>query len=293
MPLPGLSEAKFSDDDKKIKVDVTLVTVPTMVIGSNGGYVRDLKAPDFRLFENGVQQKIDRIFPAAEPVNMVLVLGYMPVNVLLNSEFSFKDVQRSAIEFVDAMRAEDRIMVVSFDDKIHIESEFTNDRERLRQAILQMNFGCGSRLYDAVDLVMTERLSRISGRKVMVLFTDGRDWGSRLVNAGKTLARTEEPGVPVYAVQYPIALPNNRAEYWPSEYLLNLSSGSGGRHSLAKNIQDLARSFAQIADELHNQYTLCYYPSDKPRNGDYRRVSVVVDRPGVKVRAPTGYRAKF
>lgn len=123
----------------------------------------------------------------------------------------------------------------------------------------------------------------------MVLFTDGEDSYSRLVSAGETLARIEESDVPVYAVQYI----TNAISKSSTEYLLKLSSGSGGRLISATNMLDIGKAFSQIADELRSQYTLCYYPSGQARNREYRRVRVFVDRPGAKVRARAGYRAGF
>ncbi len=292
-------QTQASDDEKAIKVDVTLVTVPLTVTDIKGQYLTNLKVSDFRVYENSVVQTIDRLIPTADPVNVALVLADQPI-----SGFSYQDLQNSAIKFVESLRPEDRVMVVSFDDKIHIESEFTNDREKLRRAILQIEPGCCSRLYDAVDLVMSERLSQVPGRKAMVLFAPSLDACSRLVSAGETLSRVEESGVPIYAVQY--ALPPRRnagrgassAKFLPpadylEEFLQKLSIDSGGQPSKAGSLLDVDRSFAQIASQLQNQYALCYYPSDRAVNKQFRRVSISVDRPGAKVHAPAGYRAKF
>jgi VWFA-related protein len=93
-------------------------------------------------------------------------------------------------------------MVVSFDSDIYIDSEFTSDRDQLRRAIRQTRTGGWTRLYDAVDLVITERLGKVQGRKAVVLFTDGVDTASSLASAASTIGRVEESGALVYPIQY-------------------------------------------------------------------------------------------
>ena len=297
VPISDQNQVQTPGEVNTIKLDVTFVTVPVMVIGSNGQYVHDLKESDFRLYENGVGQKIERFIPAAEPVNVALLIDASPSGIVYRTpedlKRSLEDIQRSALAFVDKMRPEDRFMVVSFNDEVRVESEFTSDRDQLRRAILQTQVFCCSRLYDAVDMVLTERLRSVQGPKAIVLFVASQDTCSRLVTADKTLAKIEEAGVPVYAVQF-----ETKLSYYPSlknaaEYLVKLTEGSGGRYFLTKSAVDLPKSISQIEDELHNQYTLCYYPSDRAGKGEFRHLSVFVDQPGVKVRAPVGYRAKF
>jgi Ca-activated chloride channel family protein len=290
-------------DKRIIKVDVALVTVPVVVTDSKGNYVPGLKKTDFRIFENDLAQGIDRLIPTMEPFHVALMLDRSG-----STTFRYEDIQSAALAFVDALRPQDRFLIVSFDTTVTYHAEFTNERPRLRAAILQTNSsGSRTRLYDAIQTVMTERLDPLPGRKVMVLFTDGVDNDSERMDAGSALALIEKSDVLGYAIQYDTrneGLPDRfplPASQRPvsfdtlykraGKYLRDLSSRSGGRIFQAETLQSLREAFSQIAEELPQQYTLCYYPSQQARAGSFRRIRVTVNKPGVKVRARSGYRA--
>jgi Ca-activated chloride channel family protein len=277
---------------RSIHVDVTLVTVPAIVSDPDGKYIPDLRANDFHIFENGIEQHIDRVIPESEPFHVVLLL-----DVSNSTALRHKEIRMAAEEFVQALRPGDHVMVVSFSNLVWIDSEFTDDRDRLRQAILETPIGGGTRLYDALDLVVTERLKQIQGRKAIVLFTDGVDSFSRLASAASSLARIDEADTLVYVIQYNTKndlevtrlLPD--ADYARgAEYLKNVTDHSGGRLFQAETVPSLREVFSEIALELKYQYTLCYYPSNQSNDGLFRRIQVTLDRPGTKIRARAGYR---
>ena len=107
-----------------------------------------------------------------------------------------------AIAFVNQLRPDDRVMVVSFDDKIHVWTQPTNDRAALRNAILRTRIGSGTKLYEAVDHVIHQDLSRIEGRKAIVLFTDGVDTTSKHATYESTVRDAEEFDALIYPVEY-------------------------------------------------------------------------------------------
>jgi len=304
---------KSQAEGPTIKVDVALVTVPVIATDSDGRAVPNLQASDFHIFEDNVEQKIDRLITAGDPFDVALMLdtsGSMNLNV--------QDLQRSALAFVDTMRPEDRIMIISFNDRIYLHSESTADRSRLRPAILQVGKGQGTRLYDAIDLVMAGRLNDIPGRKAIVLFTDGVDTRSLLVDAARSLAGVQGSQILAYVVQFnteqqsasriaefsamqqrmgyqPVILPeevtdNSGLYARGARYLQELSSSSGGMLYPVQTLDRLKESFEQIAWELGKQYTLCYYPANPNRDGFYRRIRVTTNRQNVKLRFRTGYR---
>ena len=114
----------------------------------------------------------------------------------------FNEIQDAAITFVNQLRRDDRVMIVSFDDQVRVLSEFTNDRSRLRDAIQRTEPGDGTKLYDAVDLVMNQRLNSVEGRKAIVLFTDGVDTTSRHASYQSNVRDAEELDALIYPVQY-------------------------------------------------------------------------------------------
>ncbi len=286
-----------------IRVEVSLVTVPVVATDKDGKYITGLRQEDFHIFENGVQQKIDRLIPASEPFNVALMLDSSG-----STHFKFADIQNAAQAFVDSLRPQDRIMVVSFDDKMRVHAGLTDDRARLRRAILETESSSkGTRLYDALDRVLEAHLEPLPGRKAIVLFSDGVDNGSITGDSGSTRSKIEKSDVVLYAIQYDtrkdgisdrfsVPLPQGYVSFntlysRAVKYFGSLTGRSGGRLFHAETVAGLNEAFSQIAGELPLQYTLCYYPARPAKDGSYRTIRVTVDRPGVKVRARTGYRA--
>ncbi|MCI0663126.1 MAG: VWA domain-containing protein, partial [Acidobacteria bacterium] len=195
------------------------------------------------------------------------------------------------------------------------DSEFTNDRKKLRRAILETRSGGTTRVYDAIDLVLTERLADIPGRKAVVLFSDGVDTGSFLATARSSIDLLEESDVLVYVIQYDTREDVRekiqgvgRGQHDPRQvltrgateeeyrranrYLKEVADHSGARMFKVEMLGDVTQAFQLIADELRHQYMLSYYPSNDKRDGNYRRIRVVVNQPNTAVRARKGYRAE-
>lgn len=180
-----------------IRVDTTLVTLPVSVTDRNGRNIPNLRKEDFRLWEDGVEQTVAFFSSVDKPFSVVLM-----IDTSGSTRFRLEDIQDAAITFVNQLRPDDSVMVVSFDDHVRVLSEFTSDRNRLRDAIRQTQTGNGTRLYDAVDMVMNERLSNVTGRKAVVLFTDGVDTTSRHASYESNVRDAEELDALVYPVQY-------------------------------------------------------------------------------------------
>ena len=180
-----------------IKVNTTLVTLPVSVMDRDGRYIPNLSKEDFRLWEDGVEQNVAFFSSVDKPFSVVLM-----IDTSGSTRFRLEDIQDAAITFVNQLRPDDSVMVVSFDDQVRILSEFTNNRYRLRDAIRQTRTGDGTKLYDAVDLVINQRLNRVAGRKAIVLFTDGVDTTSRHASYISNIRDAEELDALVYPVQY-------------------------------------------------------------------------------------------
>lgn len=180
-----------------IRVNTTLVTLPVSVMDRDGRYVPNLRKEDFRLWEDGVEQDVAFFSSVDKPFSVVLMLDTSG-----STRFRLEDIQEAAITFVNQLRQDDRVMVVSFDDKVRVLSEFTNDRYRLRDAIRRTEPGDGTRLYDALDLVMNQGLNNVAGRKAIVLFSDGVDTTSRHASFASNIRDAEELDALVYPVQY-------------------------------------------------------------------------------------------
>lgn len=180
-----------------IKVETTLVTLPVSVMDRDGRYVPNLRKEDFRLWEDGTEQQVAFFSSVDKPFSVVLM-----IDTSGSTRMRLDAIQDAAITFTNQLRSDDRVMIVAFDDQIRVLSPFTSDRGRLRDAIRRTEPGDGTKLYDAVDLVMNQHLSNISGRKAIVLFTDGVDTTSRHASYASNVRDAEELDALVYPVQY-------------------------------------------------------------------------------------------
>jgi Ca-activated chloride channel homolog len=184
-------------EDEVVRVNASLVTVPVSVLDRDGRFIGGLRQEDFRVFEDGVEQQVAYFAPVEQPFTVALV-----IDTSGSTRFKLEDIQDAAIAFLDQLRPADRVVVVSFDDDVRILSDVTNDRRALRDAIRRTRPGDGTRLYDAVDLVINRQLSHIQGRKAIVLFTDGVDTSSKHASYQSTLADAQELDAMIYPIQY-------------------------------------------------------------------------------------------
>ena len=306
-----------------IKVDTTLVTLPVSVTDRDGRYVPNLTKSDFRLWEDGVEQQVAFFTSVDKPFSVVLVLDTSG-----STRFKIEEIQDAAIAFVNQLRADDRVMIISFDDDISVLTEFTGDRNRMRDAIRRTRTGNSTRLYDAVDLVINQRLNQVDGRKAVVLFTDGVDTASRNATYVSNVRDAEELDALIYPVQYdtfrdvggggggggwPSTSPidiligilgkrggggshgsggsgNNRSDYErANRYLRELAEKTGARQYQADNTNNLSYAFRNIAEELRRQYSIGYYPIRPAQAGQRRQVRVRVNQPNLAVRSRDSY----
>lgn len=196
-PAPTPTPETADDGTEVIKVETNLITMPVSVLDREGRFVSGLQQGDFRIFENGIEQKVDYFQSVEQPFTVVLMIDVSP-----STAFRIDEIHDAAMTFVSQLRPSDRVMVVAFDDKVRVLCQPTNDRRTLQYAINQAQFGDGTSLYEAVDSVINRELSRIQGRKAVVLFTDGVDTTSRRATYDSTVADVEEIDALFYPIRY-------------------------------------------------------------------------------------------
>lgn len=213
-----------------IRINSTLVTIPMSVMDRDGRYIPNLQKEEFRIWEDGVEQDVAFFQSVDKPFSVVLMLDTSP-----STQFRLEDIQDAAISFVNQLRNDDRVMVVSFNDDIKILSEFTTDRRKLERAIQRAKTDDGTRLYDAVDMVINQQLSRVQGRKAIVLFTDGVDTTSRRASYDTNVVDAQELDALIYPVQYDTSadmnagnFPVGRIDVW-DQILGGIFGGGSGR----------------------------------------------------------------
>jgi VWFA-related protein len=181
-----------------VRVDTSLVTVPVSVLDRHGRFIPNLGREDFTVFENGVEQSIAYFEPADKPFTVALLLDTSP-----STHFHLWEIKEAAIAFAKQLRPQDRVLIVSFNDQVLLLTEATNDPNIINPVIIEnANTGTATRLYDAVELVIKERLNKIKGRKAIVLFTDGVDTASYMATYQSTINAVDELDALIYPIQY-------------------------------------------------------------------------------------------
>lgn len=196
-PVPGIDKNAIPDDGEIIKVNTQLVSVPVRVMDKKGRFIGGLTKENFKVFEDGKEQELALFSNEHQPFTVALV-----IDMSYSTTFKIAEIQRAAIEFIDQLRPQDKVMVVSFDEEVHVLCEATNDRQAIYRAIKSTKIATGTSLYEAVDLVMNDRLRRIEGRKAIILFTDGVDTTSRKSNDLQNLNDAMELDSLIYTIRY-------------------------------------------------------------------------------------------
>jgi Ca-activated chloride channel family protein len=314
-----VTDNKLSGEGETVEGDVisfntSLVTVPVTVVDRYGHYVPQLNKSDFKILEDGIEQKITYFATTEQPITVVLV-----IDTSGSTQFRLEDIQDAAIAFVSKLKTDDSVMVMSFDDRIEVLSQPTSDRAVITKAIKRTRTGGGTRLYDAVDSIFKKQLATITGRKAVVLFTDGVDTTSHRASYDSTLRLAEESDAPIYSVDYDtsggntiftqglpiprgrgtiLGLPmpgptvgsGNTGDYKRAvAYLHALSNSTGGRFYSGDTMFGIGQAFTWIAEELSRQYSLGYYPRATANNGQRRAIKVKVDQPELIAKARGSY----
>jgi Ca-activated chloride channel family protein len=310
--VDGVNNTQITPNGETIEGDVvkfntSLVMVPVTVMDRSGRYVPQLQRSDFHIFENGVEQKIAYFATTNTPFTVVFL-----IDTSGSTQVRLDEIQDAAIKFVERLKPEDSVMVMSFDDQIDVLTKPTNDRTAITRAIRRTNTGGGTRLYDAVDQVLKQHLKTITGRKAVVLFTDGMDTTSRRASYDSTIRLAEESDAPIYSVDYSsggrgvfgqrspsvlgLPIPGRQSggaspgDYRrASAYLHALANTTGGRFYSGNSQFGIAQAFTWIAEELGRQYSLGYYPQSSASNGERRQIKVKVDESDVVVKSRDSY----
>jgi VWFA-related protein len=209
------------EDDEVIRVETNLVTFPVSVLDRNGRFIPGLRQTDFQIFEDGAEQKIEYFAPIEQPFTVVLLIDVSP-----STAFKIDEIQNAAITFVNQLRPEDRVIVMSFDQRVRVLCRPTNNRRIISDAIRQTSFGDGTSLYEAVHQAMSRELENVEGRKAIVLFTDGVDTTSRTSNYSSNVREAEEADSLIYTVRYDTS--QDMAAQNGGGYPSGRNSGGGG-----------------------------------------------------------------
>ena len=290
---------KSRESQEIIRVESELVTVPVTVLDRNGRYIANLIKEEFRVFENGTEQEISSFEDVRSPVTVFLLL-----DVSGSLENRLSHVASAANQFIGRLHPDDQLITAQFCGYIKMLNKLSTVRD-IKGKGLKLK-SCGwTRLYDAVDFAFA-KLNKISGRKAIILLSDGADAGISarypvaFVTEKDNYRLATESETLVYTVQFDTfaerrylckqnAKQCEKDEATARRYMETMPSITGGKQIIVDREADLAKSFTEIADELGHQYVLAYYPKLKPERGEKREIRVKVTRPGLAVRARQSY----
>jgi Ca-activated chloride channel family protein len=255
----------------------------------------DLGKDDFTILEDGKPQKI-RYFArdADTPLTVALMLDVSgSVTRILDTE------KEAASSFcIEVLRPMDKALLVTFSHIIAVIQETTSNVRDMRSGlrkVRQFDYNLpavyqphgGTLLYEAVKRICEERLAGLTGRKVMVIVTDGLDNGSR-VSAEDAIKAAQQADTVIYGIHY--AAESSEAEQG-ERALDRLSEPTGGRNFNVNFVRTVESIFDTIREEMRSEYSIGYVSTNQAKDGRYRRITLKTTRSGVKLQARQGYYA--
>src|SRR5436190_10220357 len=237
------------------KSGTQLVSIFTTVVDADKRLVPSLTQDDFEVLDNDKPQSITFFNNEIQPITVMVML-----DTSLSMTGSIALLRAAAEQFVLRLLPEDKGRIGAFNDKIQMSARFTSDRDELVSDIKEIDFGNGTKLWEAIGASLDE-LKGIEGRRVILVFTDGDDTAS-YVSLGTVVDRARAEDVMVYAIGLESNYFNGQrmVRSQPDRGLKRIADETGGGYFELKKTSDLAPTFSRVAQELHSQYVLGFAP---------------------------------
>jgi Ca-activated chloride channel family protein len=290
---PQRPTTEAPDPTQQIVVDVDVVNIVFAVADRKNKFITNLKKEDFRVYEDELPQTITSFSSETDlPLTMALLVD---TSGSIRDKLKFE--QEAAIEFFYStlMPGKDKAAVYSFDSSPALLQDFTDNPETLANAVNRIRAGGGTALYDAVHDATSQKLSKQTGaRRVIILISDGDDNSSR-ISLTETLEAAQKNEIVVYAIGTNHASSaGGRDSGRGDKTLRRLADETGGRAFFPFQMKDLSESFQDIHEELRAQYSMAYIPANYRADGSFHKIRIeIVNRQyrDLKVRARAGYYA--
>lgn len=287
-------------DDDSITTFIRRVRLPITVMDKKGQFVSGLSPADFLVLEDKLPQRIETFSDDLGQDSQLYVVVLMDTSPSTAGKLRFE--QESAMNFIQTVvrPRKDRVLFATFDHEIALKQDFTDKLDLLDRAVFGVKkLGTQTALYDAVWQFCDEKLRSVSGRRVLVVITDGEDTYSRadLRDAIDIAQRTETT---IFAISTKAGLAGavpgvqmGQVHGKADNNLVKLAEETGGMAFFTGDMLALEKSFTRINKELRAQYLVTYKPTNDRYDGSFRRIEVKLAnrRDGLKVRTKHGYKA--
>jgi VWFA-related protein len=278
-----------------------MVTVPVTVRKSGGGFIKGLPQASFRILEDGEEQEILTFTQEAVPTRIAIVLD---ISGSVRSEWG--SIKFSTRKFVEHLKPEDRFALVTFNEETRLKMDWGSETKRLESVLTSIYCKGNTNLWDALWVVSNDVFKNVKEKKAVIIMSDGLDNGSS-VSYNEMIEAAVRSEAMMYvvsktqAVRDKIDFENKTHGIYqelPSEVfvqadlaLRKLGYETGGRVLYPNNFGQLDNIYAEVDEELRNQYTIGYISTNKVKDGSYRKIQVGVDAAGAIVGARPGYYA--
>ena len=295
-PPPGyVPSGQRADQNHSIKSNVDLVVLHVTVEDQTGQFVSDLKASDFRVYEDKVEQKISVFSREDIPVTMGLVI---------DNSGSMREkraqVNAAAMTFVRTSNPQDEDFVVNFNDEYYLDTDgdFTNDPQDLDNALSRIDTRGSTALYDAVIGSLDHLKKGHKDKRVLLVITDGDDDASRK-SLSDAMKAAEQSNAALYAIG--VFSDDDRKNdkkmvRRSTRELKELAEVTGGMAYFPETLEEVKPVCERVARDIRNQYTIGYYPANSAKDGTFRTVQVqLLSNEGhgkLSLRTRTGYYAQ-
>ena len=264
------------------KSGTQVVSLFVTVADAQKRLVPGLTRDDFEVFDNDKPQPIVYFDNSVHPISVVVMLdtsGSMTLTIDL--------LKRAAEQFLIRLLPDDKGRVGAFNDKVQMSTRFTNDRDELVTSVRDVDYGNGTRLWDAVAAGLDE-LKTIEGRRVVLVFTDGDDTESK-TSLGTVIERARAEETMVYAIGLESNYFNGQrmVKSKPDRGLKRLADETGGGYFELEKTSDLAPTFTHVAYELHSQYVIGFTPTQLDNR--VHKLTEKMKQPGLTARARRSY----
>jgi Ca-activated chloride channel homolog len=280
------SAAIAAEQAPTFKTGTQVVSLFVTVADAQKRLVPDLTQDDFQVFDNEKLQPITYFDNSIHPINVVVMLdtsGSMTLTIDLLKE--------AAEQFIIRLLPDDKARIGAFNDKIQINARWSSNRDQLATDIKDLDYGNGTRLWDAVGVALDE-LKNIDGRRVILVFTDGDDTESKNMNLGHVIERARADEVMIYAIGLESRYSNGQGgmiRTKPDPGLRKVADETGGGYFELTKSSELAATFTKVAQELHSQYVIGFTPTQFDNR--VHKLAVKMKQPGMTARARRSYLA--